>query len=56
MRGIEENDLQSIIEFMYTGITKVNQENVQLFMSIAKEFKLDGLSTGNIKEISESKK
>ena len=44
MRGIQANDLEAIVDFLYHGETNVYQENLDAFLVLAEEFKLKGLS------------
>ena len=49
LRGIKEEDLRSVINFMYLGETIVRQESFPDFMQIAQEMKIKGLAV-NIEE------
>ena len=44
MRGLKFNDLVAIIDFVYLGEVKVSSENLDSFLAIAKELKLEGLA------------
>ena len=44
MRGLKFNDLMAIIDFVYLGEVKVSSENLDSFLCIAKELKLEGLA------------
>ena len=44
LKGFKSKDLQSIIDFMYYGVTEVYQENLDSFLSIAEELQLKGLT------------
>ena len=44
LEGIKDQDLSSILEFMYLGTTKVCQERIENFLSIAKNLELKGIS------------
>ena len=46
MRGVKSDDLVAIIDFLYYGETNVNQEKLDVFLAIAEELKLKGLSQG----------
>jgi len=43
MRGVKFEDLVSIIDFLYNGEANVYQENLDSFLTIAEELKLEGL-------------
>ena len=43
MRGMKSEDLVSIIDFLYHGETKVCQENLDSFLTIAEDLKLEGV-------------
>ena len=43
MRGMKSDDLNSILDFLYTGEANVFQENLDSFLSIAEELQLKGL-------------
>ena len=44
MRGLKFNDLMAIIDFVYYGEVHVFSENLDSFLAIAKELKLEGLT------------
>ena len=46
MRGIKAKQLLSILDFMYHGEADVFQEDLDMFLSIAEEFQLKGLTSG----------
>ena len=51
MRGIKSANLLAIVNFIYNGEVRINQEDLHDFLSVAKELKLTGLdiqSSGNI--------
>lgn len=43
IKGVTAEDLDSIINFIYTGEAKVPTENINRFMEAAKDLKIDGL-------------
>ena len=43
MRGVKSTEMVAIIDFIYCGETNVLQENLDSFLTIAKELKLKGL-------------
>ena len=44
MRGLKFNDLVAILDFVYLGEVRVPSENLDSFLAIAKDLKLDGLA------------
>ena len=44
LRGIHSQDLLAILDFLYFGETKIYQENMDAFLTIAEELKLKGLA------------
>ena len=55
MRGLKSEDLSAIVDFLYFGETSVAQQNLDSFLSIADELKLVGLSSGDDKEVVQSR-
>ena len=49
MRGVSSEDLLAIVDFLYFGETNINQDNLDSFLNIAEELKLQGL-TGGMKD------
>ena len=47
MRGVKSEDLVAIIDFLYCGEANVLQENLDTFLAIAGELKLEGLMGSN---------
>ena len=43
MRGLKSDDLVAIVDFLYFGEAKVNQESLDVFLGLAEELKLKGL-------------
>ena len=43
MRGIKSEDLSAMVDFMYFGETDIDQDNLEEFLRIAKEFNVKGL-------------
>ena len=43
MRGVKYEDLVSMVDFLYHGEANVYQENLDSFLTIAEELKLEGL-------------
>jgi len=44
MRGLNSEDLVAIVDFLYYGEAKVNQENIESFLALAEELNLKGLT------------
>ena len=44
MRGIKEDTLVTILDFLYFGETNVEQENLEAFLALAEELRLKGLT------------
>ena len=43
MQGVKSEDLRALIDFLYCGETKVDQENLETFLGIAEGLQLKGL-------------
>ena len=43
MQGVKSEDLRALIDFLYCGETKVDQENLETFLGIAEDLQLKGL-------------
>jgi len=54
MRGVKEEDLVAILDFLYFGETNVYQENLDTFLAIADELQLKGLSRNTSDELEEA--
>ena len=46
MRGVQFEDLVNIVEFLYLGEANIYQENLEVFLSLAEELQLKGLTGG----------
>ena len=44
MRGVKKEDLVAMVDFLYYGETNVNQERLDVFLGLAEELRLKGLS------------
>ena len=44
MRGMKSNDLTAIVDFLYHGEANIYEENLDAFLAIAEELKLNGLT------------
>ena len=44
IRGVNSEELEALIEFIYTGKTNIRQESMEEFMVIANDLKISGLS------------
>ena len=57
LRGFHSQDLSAILDFLYFGEAKVHLENVDVFLLIAEELKLKGLtSSSSSKELEDEEK
>jgi len=54
MRGVRADDLMAIVDFLYYGEANVDQENLEVFLALAEELRLKGL-TGSSAENNEDK-
>ena len=45
-QGVKLNNLQSVLDFMYTGEANVAQEELNSFLAVAEELKIKGLTEG----------
>ena len=43
-KGFHSHDLESILDFLYFGEANVDQENLDSFLAVAEELKLEGLA------------
>ena len=43
LRGVKFQELQAILEFIYTGETKIYENNIEIFIKTFKEFEIKGL-------------
>ena len=43
MRRVKSEELSAILDFLYCGETSIYQENLDSFLTIAEELKLEGL-------------
>ena len=49
MRGLKADDLVAMVDFLYYGEANVNQESLEVFLSIAEELRLKGLTSSSTK-------
>ena len=54
-RGFNSQDLAAILDFLYFGEANVFQENLDSFLAIAEELKLEGLAVQDSSEMFEEK-
>ena len=54
MRGVNSEDLEALINFLYYGEANISQENLDSFLAIAQELQLKGLVGQNTAEVEES--
>ena len=52
MRGVRAEELVAMVDFLYYGEANVNQESLDVFLGLAEELKLKGLTTGSSAESS----
>ena len=53
MRGVNSEDLEALINFLYYGEANISQENLDSFLAIAQELQLKGLVGQNTAEVQE---
>ena len=51
LKGINQESLQSIVQFIYLGQTEVAQDNLDIFMTAAKELEIRGLTENNMDDL-----
>ena len=51
MRGIRAKDLLAVVDYIYSGEIKVNQEDLDGFLALAVELKLKGLAKAGTEDI-----
>ena len=56
MRGMKSEDLEAMMDFLYFGEANIYQENLDLFLNIAEELNLKGLTRGKIENLGDSQK
>ena len=56
MRGVKEEALAAIVDFLYNGEANVSEENLESFLAIAEDLGLRGLTGLNTKQESPGKK
>ena len=44
LKGASKTNIQSLLHFIYSGETSVNQADLETFMSLASSLKIDGLA------------
>ena len=47
LRGVQRNELQSLLDFIYNGETSIQQDSLEDFMKIGKTFEVAGLGNTN---------
>ena len=55
MKGLKSEDLVAIVDFLYFGEANVFQENLDSFLSVAEELRLEGLTGTASEEVEEQK-
>ena len=53
LKGVRNEELQPLLEFIYTGSVKIEENNVDNFMKTAKELQIKGLSSKQVKELTQ---
>ena len=48
LRGVNQEQLTSVLDFMYTGEAKINKSNLDEFLQLAKELQLKGLANNSV--------
>ena len=54
MRGLKNEDLAAMIDFLYFGEVNVNQERLDVFFALAEELKLKGLTNSSEKNVEDA--
>ena len=54
LKGIQYDDLQSVLNFMYHGEVNVAQEDLNNFLAVAEELKIKGLTQNNSEDSGKS--
>ena len=49
MRGLKADDLVAMVDFLYYGEANVNQESLEVFLGLADELRLKGLTGSSTK-------
>ena len=49
MRGLKADDLVAMVDFLYYGEANVNQESLEVFLGLAEELRLKGLTSSSTK-------
>ena len=55
VRGADKTSLLKLLEFLYTGQTKVEQNKLEEFMKISNDFSINGLSQSEEKDLQKEK-
>ena len=54
MRGLKNEDLAAMIDFLYFGEVNVSQERLDVFLALAEELKLKGLTNSSEKNVEDA--
>ena len=53
LKGVRNEELKPLLEFIYTGSVKIEENNVHNFMKTAKDLQIKGLSSKQVKELTQ---
>ena len=53
LKGVRNEELKPLLEFIYTGSVKIEENNVNNFMKTAKDLQIKGLSSKQVKELTQ---
>ena len=56
MKGLKAEDLVAMVDFLYFGKANVNQESLDVFLGLAEEFRLKGLTGSSTEDKTETLK
>ena len=56
LRGVSKIELQSILEFMYSGEVSIHQDFIKKFITLAKDLKIKALMSDNILDLLNNEK
>ena len=53
LSGVTSQDINNVLDYIYNGEVKINEDNLKSFLEIANRFKLEGLMDQNLPEDTE---
>ena len=56
LRGVSKIELQSILEFMYSGEVSIHQDFIKKFITLAKDLEIKALMSDNILDLLNNEK